>query len=154
MKYYVAYGSNLSVAQMAFRCPDAHVIGKATLKDWKLVFRVHATIEPCKGSEVPVIVWAISERDEQRLDRYEGYPKYYRKQYLSVSVHTPGSKRFNARAMVYIMNAGRSIVPPSPEYFYTISEGYERFHLNRDILIKALNDSYEFQIPDDLKGAW
>lgn len=30
-KYYLAYGSNLSVAQMAQRCPDAVYVGTAVL---------------------------------------------------------------------------------------------------------------------------
>ena len=33
-RYYIAYGSNLSVIQMAIRCPDAKVAGTAVLKDW------------------------------------------------------------------------------------------------------------------------
>ena len=77
MKYYIAYGSNLSVRQMAVRCSDAKVAGKAILPDWKLVFKVHATIEPCEGSEVPVLIWEISDRDEKYLDAYEGFPSYY-----------------------------------------------------------------------------
>lgn len=56
-KYYIAYGSNLSVAQMAHRCPEAKVAGMAALKNWKLVFRIHATIEPCEGRVVPVLIW-------------------------------------------------------------------------------------------------
>ena len=40
---------NLSEEQMAFRCPDAKPAGMAVLKDWKLVFRTHATVEPCEG---------------------------------------------------------------------------------------------------------
>lgn len=30
-KYYIAYGSNLSVEQMAYRCPDAKIAGQAVL---------------------------------------------------------------------------------------------------------------------------
>lgn len=71
-RYYIAYGSNLSVEQMAVRCPDAKVAGMAVLKDWKLAFKVHATIEPCGGRVVPVLVWEISGKDEKNLDRYEG----------------------------------------------------------------------------------
>ena len=66
MKFNIAYGSNLSVEQMAFRCPDAIIAGKAVLHDWKLAFGRHATIEPCPGSEVPVLIWQISEEDESR----------------------------------------------------------------------------------------
>ena len=32
-RYYIAYGSNLSVEQMAIRCPDAKIAGMAALKD-------------------------------------------------------------------------------------------------------------------------
>ena len=34
-KKYIAYGSNLSVRQMAHRCPDARIIGMAAIQDWK-----------------------------------------------------------------------------------------------------------------------
>lgn len=36
-KYYLAYGSNLSMAQMAQRCPDAVYVGTAELKDYRLL---------------------------------------------------------------------------------------------------------------------
>lgn len=38
-KYYLAYGSNLSMAQMAQRCPDAVYVGTAELKDYQLLFK-------------------------------------------------------------------------------------------------------------------
>ena len=80
-KYYLAYGSNLSMAQMAQRCPDAVYVGTAELKDYQLLFKgsqsgSYLTVEPKKGSMVPVLVWRISERDEHYLDRYEGYPSF------------------------------------------------------------------------------
>ncbi|HAE80882.1 MAG TPA: gamma-glutamylcyclotransferase, partial [Lachnoclostridium sp.] len=31
-KKYIAYGSNLSVEQMAFRCPEAKIIGMAAIQ--------------------------------------------------------------------------------------------------------------------------
>ena len=43
-KYYIAYGSNLSVEQMAYRCPDAKIAGQAVLAGWELLFRGCATI--------------------------------------------------------------------------------------------------------------
>ena len=80
-KFYLAYGSNLNVHQMAWRCPGADVAGIATLHDYRLLFRgsgsgFYLTIEPCIGSEVPVGVWSITEADEKALDRYEGYPSF------------------------------------------------------------------------------
>jgi len=147
MKYYVAYGSNLSVEQMAHRCPEATIVGTGILKDWELVFRVHATIEPRKGSTVPVLIWAISERDEARLDRYEGYPRYYVKKYLSVPVQATLG-RFSVRGMVYVMVDGRPITPPSDAYYGIIEEGYERFGFDLGILQHALDESFSRQSTD------
>ena len=68
-KYYLAYGSNLSVAQMVQRCPDAVYIGTAVLTDYQLLFKGsqsgnYLTVEPKKGYTVPLLVWKISDRDE------------------------------------------------------------------------------------------
>lgn len=141
MKYYVAYGSNLSVEQMAYRCPDATIVGTGVLEGWRLVFRTHATIEPCEGFSVPVLVWAISGRDEARLDRYEGFPRYYVKEYLSVPVTAP-TGHFNARGMVYLMTPGNPISRPSGAYFDIISDGYKRFGFDLHILHEALEASW------------
>ena len=82
---YVAYGSNLSVEQMALRCPDATIIGTGRIRDYKLVFRFHADIEKSKGSYVPVLVWKISKADEKRLDIYEGVSSgYYHQEKVKV----------------------------------------------------------------------
>ena len=33
-RYYLAYGSNLNIAQMQFRCPDAVMAGTAVIPDY------------------------------------------------------------------------------------------------------------------------
>ena len=38
-KYYIAYGSNLNLEQMARRCPTAKVVGSTIFKNYRLVFR-------------------------------------------------------------------------------------------------------------------
>ena len=142
MKYYIAYGSNLSVRQMAARCPEARVAGKAVLPDWKLVFKVHATIEPCEGSEVPVLIWEISDRDEKYLDAYEGFPSYYVKQDLEVSMtDLRGKHPRKVTAMVYIMAEGHAIRMPMKGYVDVLVEGYERFGFDKEILRNALLDA-------------
>ena len=73
-KYYIAYGSNLSVEQMACRCPDAKIAGQAVLAGWELLFRGCATIAPNPKKNTPVLVWEISERDEGNLDLYQLTP--------------------------------------------------------------------------------
>ena len=66
-KLYVAYGSNLNMMQMGWRCPTASVVGTGKIIDYKLTFRRVATIEPSVKSEVPVAVWKIEESDEKRI---------------------------------------------------------------------------------------
>ena len=144
MKLYLAYGSNLSVKQMERRCPDAKPIGKAILPDWKLVFKIHATIEPCKGSKVPVLVWKISDRDEQNLDRYEGYPSYYIKQDVEfLMTDLRGRNPRPVTAMVYIMADGHRVRMPMKGYVDILVEGYERFGFDMDILREALRETHD-----------
>ena len=50
-RYYIAYGSNLNVKQMIFRCPGARVIGTAKLEGYRLMFKgsrsgSYLTVEP------------------------------------------------------------------------------------------------------------
>ncbi len=143
-KYYIAYGSNLSVEQMAHRCPDAKVAGMAAIKDWKLVFRTHATIEPAKGRVVPVLIWEISEKDERNLDCYEGYPSYYRKEDLTVTMtDLEGRNPQEVTAMAYLMNDGRPIRRPWQSYYDVLAEGYHRFGFNPYQLELALKEAKE-----------
>lgn len=70
----------MNLNQMAFRCPDAEVVESVRLEGYRLAFRTNgggngvATILPEEGSYVDGVLWRISERDEQHLDHYEGFP--------------------------------------------------------------------------------
>ena len=143
-RLYIAYGSNLSVEQMQVRCPDAKVVGRAVLKDWKLCFKVHADIEPCVGCEVPVLIWEIGEKDEGALDRYEGYPAYYIKKDVDVSMtDLDGDNPREAMAMVYVMTKGHGLRLPWRGYYEVLEEGYERFGFDKGILEQALKEAKE-----------
>jgi len=131
-EYYIAYGSNLNLEQMAWRCPTASVVGAAMLEGYRLVFSTFATIEPQEGARVPVGLWRIDESCEEQLDIYEGYPGLYRKEYVDVSVN---GQTFHA--MVYIMNGGRPN-QPSAGYINTVTRGYEDFGLDKSYLTAAL----------------
>jgi len=143
-KKYIAYGSNLSVEQMAMRCPDARIIGMAALQDWKLVFRTHATIEPADGRVVPVLIWEISDRDEERLDLYEGYPTYYTKRDMVVTMtDLDGKNPQEITAMVYLMEKGHELRVPYRGYLDTLAEGYRRFGFNAYQLELAMKEAEE-----------
>lgn len=138
MKLYVAYGSNLNIAQMQARCPHATIYSSAILSNWELIYRgtptnSHATIRRKKGSIIPVLVWSITNSDEQRLDIYEGYPSYYYKQNIMVNIN--GLRK---KAIVYIMN--KSCLPgrPSARYVNTIRQGYYDNGFDLNILLKSL----------------
>lgn len=143
-RYYVAYGSNLDVGHMAFRCPDAKIAGMTALTDWKLVFKVHADIVPCKGRVVPALVWEISERDEKGLDLYEGYPSYYTKKELDIRLTDfDGTDPKEVTAMVYVMTKGHDESLPAGFYYDILEKGYERFGFNKYQLELALKEAKE-----------
>ncbi len=135
-KLYVAYGSNLNMMQMGWRCPTAKVVGTGKIIGYKLTFRRVATIEPCEKSEVPVAVWKIEDSDERALDRYEGYPDLYRKEMIDVEMSTGEY----VDAMVYIMNLGRPCMPYK-DYLNTIVQGYKDCGLDPSYLNDALIDT-------------
>lgn len=143
-KLYVAYGSNMSVEQMKFRCPNAVLVGTGILKGWSLVFQYHATIEESAGGTVPVVVWEITKADENKLDRYEGFPSYYLKRDVILTYTDQEGNRHEAqKAMVYVMHpsyrGGKK--KPSRDYFEVLSEGYERFGFDKNILQKAYDEA-------------
>ena len=141
-RYYIAYGSNLSTEQMAFRTPDAKIVGKAILYGWQLLFKLHATIEENKEKNTPVLVWEISQEDEKRLDRYEGYPAYYYKKELPVTVFPiDGGEPMGLTAMVYIMTEGHERREPMQSYYEVLEQGYREFHFPMHILEHALRES-------------
>ncbi|MBQ1491264.1 MAG: gamma-glutamylcyclotransferase [Blautia sp.] len=139
---YLAYGSNLSVKQMALRCPDAEIVGKAIIPDWRLVFKLHADIIPEKGSYVPVLVWSISDKDEAALDRYEGFPRYYVKKDFDVTMtDLEGNNPKAVTAMAYIMTEGHFLREPDLFYYMVLQDGYEAFGFDMTLLRKALQEA-------------
>ena len=146
-KLYLAYGSNLNLEQMEYRCPTAKVVGASEMKGYQLLFRgAHegavATVEPNTGNTVPVLVWSITPADEAALDRYEGFPFLYRKEMVKVKLNGK-----TVSAMVYIMNnenstgSRRRLGQPSAYYYATILEGYKDAGFDVDILRQATVDS-------------
>lgn len=134
-RYYIAYGSNLNVPQMKVRCPFATMYKKGELKDYELLFRgnrenAYLTIEPKEGGVVPIVIWEVTEYDEQNLDCFEGYPILYDKKTIMLPDGT--------KAFTYIMNNGLDIGAPTDQYLKTCIEGYEYFGFDTQILLNAI----------------
>ena len=142
MKLYVAYGSNLNLEQMAYRCPDAHIVGRGMIYDYALKYRgsktgAYLTIIREKGKKVPVVVWAISESDEHNLDRYEGFPTFYYKKRMKVALENGKS----IYAMAYVMFDKALPGIPSEYYIQTCLKGYLANGLDVDVFYESLEDN-------------
>ena len=123
-RIYLAYGSNMNIEQMAYRCPRAKLLGTAVLENYRLMFRRTrrpvATIEKEAGCSVPVVLWEITNECEESLDEYEGYPFLYTK--IDVTLEFNGNP---ITAMAYVMTEGQQLGEPHEDYYYTILKGYE-----------------------------
>lgn len=148
-KYYIAYGSNLNIRQMSYRCPGATIVGTGFIKDYQLLFKgsktgSYLTIEKKKGKVVPVVVWKVNEEDERSLDRYEGYPSFYYKQEMEIDIKGIKSKKpYHKKAFVYIMHEDRQLGLPYREYIRVCLEGYTAFGFSPRYLEEAIKISME-----------
>lgn len=140
-KYYIAYGSNMDFEQMAYRCPYAEYVGTSVVEGYELLFKgsktgSYATIEENADCKVPVLVWKITESDEENLDRYEGFPMFYYKKNLMVTVEGR-----TVEAMVYIMGEERCLGKPTDHYYRVLQKAYRKFGFDNCILKTALQKS-------------
>ena len=125
---YFAYGSNLNPEQMQRRCPDSQFIDIATLRGFHLAFTGHsrrwgggvATVLEAPKDQVEGIVWSISDRDLESLDRCEGYPYSYDRSSLEVRLAS-GEPR---SALIYVKQDSNT-ASPSAEYLAVIQKAYE-----------------------------
>ena len=146
-KLYLAYGSNLNVPQMLYRCPEAQLFGTAEIVDYQLLFKgsktgAYLTIERKAGSRVPVGVWSVTEHDEAALDRYEGFPTFYYRREMTVTVKNEKTgKPRRRRAFVYIMHEERALCLPSHAYMETCKAGYQAFGFDQRFLREAIRAS-------------
>ena len=148
-RYYIAYGSNLNIPQMRWRCPSARIIGISEIPDYRLLFKgsqsgAYLTIEPSQGDSVPVGVWEVTAEDELALDHYEGYPKFYYKAEMELPVTGIRSGRTRMRTVfVYIMDESRPFGIPAKYYVDTCRQGYRAFGFDQNKLTEAIQVSAE-----------
>ena len=142
---YIAYGSNINLPQMSFRCPHSKVVGTAVVKGWELEFRGVATIVPKPETEVPVLLWELDPRDIPALNRYEGFPHLYRQSEIDVELNGK-----TVKGMAYLMNRGQ-ISPPSQGYLQTIWDGYKANGMDTSHLVEAAARAYEYASDMNIK---
>ena len=130
-RYYFAYGANMNMDSMSWRCPDARPIGAFTLKDWELEFYSHANVRESTGSGVPGVLWAITEDCETSLDAFEGYPDYYTKR----------SWVQDGKHIMFYEMADFKRGQPNLGYISDIRSSYHYWHLPVEYLDQIVNDT-------------
>lgn len=145
-RLYLAYGSNLNVRQMHFRCPGAKVIGTAEIRNYELLFKgsrsgSYLTIEKKRGGKVPVAVWEVSAENEDALDRYEGFPTFYYKRNMNINVKFKDGTVERRAAFVYVMHEERPLGEPSQAYVDVCREGYREFGFDERFIDNAVERS-------------
>ena len=139
-KIYGAYGSNINLEQMAYRCPHAEVYKVGYINGYRLTFRSggFANIEKSEGDRVPVLLWVITEQCEKTLDHYEGYPSFYIKQNISVEIDNGED---TIEAMFYVMDDKYCQKMQTPtEYYYG---GIERGYKSNGMPVEELKTAFE-----------
>ena len=131
MALYAAYGSNMDPAQMAERCPHSPMAGTGWLDGWRLTFggedigwegALATVVEDAEdpGALVFVVIYELSEGDEQSLDHWDGATLgYYSK--LRVRV---GTRDGDALAWLYVLNDYEGGLP-SARYLGIVSDAAE-----------------------------
>ena len=146
-RLYFAYGSNINLEQMAQRCPDAEVVGPVVLEDYELLFRGNragcgvATIEPLPGSRVHGLLWKLTPQCERSLDFYEGYPRLYGKD--DVTVRAADGRELSVMAYIMTGEMWRDPAIPSQIYYDGIMDGYRQNGLPVKELESALKNAHD-----------
>jgi gamma-glutamylcyclotransferase (GGCT)/AIG2-like uncharacterized protein YtfP len=132
---YFAYGSNLSRRQMNARCPSAVACGRGVLDAHRVEFvQPHeswgggvAGIVADPRSQVPGVIYTLSEADLARLD---GFEPVRNARYRRTAVTVRDENHESVRCWTYV---GR-VFPeapyrPSPAYLETLLEGAREHQL-------------------------
>jgi len=159
--FYFAYGSNLSLTQMARRCPTStfYALGLLHHYTWVIGPRGYANVissppsssppsssvsSPSqKGQEDRVygLLFTLQGTDEALLDRSEGVPNSYTKHLLDVEIvsltaSASGNKKEIAKALVYVDEIRKGTGICKEEYVARMNRGI------RDAVEKGMPREY------------
>ncbi len=139
---YFAYGSNLNHEQMKQRCPESEFVGRAMLKNYKLIYDGYgphrhgavANIVPQVGGTVWGGLFELSQNDLKKLDKFEGYPNVYDRKEVSLE----NDKNDTVAGVFIYYKKLEAIGLPSQEYQDIIIKGAEQCNLPQDYIYKVL----------------
>lgn len=142
MAIYAAYGSNMDPAQMAERCPHSPRRGSGWLEGWRLAFGGEelgwegalATVFEESGQRVFVVLYDLSDSDEESLDQWDGVSLgFYRN--AKVRVETMDG---DVLAWLYVLNAYEGGLPAA-RYLGIMADAAESAGAPADY-VKALRE--------------
>lgn len=144
-RYYFAYGSNMDLNQMAFRCPNSRYEGIGYIHNQRLVFKnTFATIIPSEGDVVPIVIYRISKADEDILDKYEHVPNSYYKITATLAIDNDYGNQI-IEGLLYVMQPVSSYSLPSNNYYNLIKSAYSLHGIDESILIDAMKFTFDKQ---------
>ena len=140
--FYFAYGSNMDHHQMLVeRCPGAKFIAAALLDQHWLFFDGYsaywagavANIDTSENDEIWGGLFEITEEHFNRLDEYEGCPKYYTRKSVEVEIIDIKKK---VTAWTYYREAHPTGLP-SRRYIDAVLHGAKDCGLPEDYVMSA-----------------
>lgn len=132
---YFAYGANLDLRGMNFRCPGYIKIAAAVLADYRLVFRGVADIEPAPGEKVYGALYRLTQTHLAALDRFEAYPMLYTRKIVTVTTNQNQSYD----AIVYQMTSRCGYSEPGNGYLQIVISGCRDWNLPEDHIQTLIN---------------
>ncbi|WP_096202932.1 gamma-glutamylcyclotransferase family protein [Bacillus sp. FJAT-45350] len=147
-KLFAAYGECMNVDHMISTCTEAYPFAWGVIEDHKLEFRSFVNLRKSKACQAPVVLWSVTQEDEEVLDSSEGM-ELYRKDTIIVKltdvneqVAPYGVNHYNEGidAFVYKMK-DEGILPeqaPSLEHYQTILQGYRHNDIDPEPLANAI----------------
>ena len=135
MIIYFAYGYNTNSQHMARRCPDAVFLGSARLLNHKFRFAYHADVVRSRRNTVNGVLWRLTEQCLRNLDKFEGYPVYYKRRPLLIEQGTKLRK-----AVVYTMTRKSDLNLPGPEYLSALLQGYQEHQVDNGQIYRAIEE--------------
>lgn len=155
----LAYGSNLSRAQMLSRCPQAQPIAAVTIQGWRLDFFGARSGNWGPGGVASLVadeagvscgaLYDLTAADEARLDEFEGYPSFYAKREDFAQFIEGAGLAQSDVVFAYLKNDLSFPNPPARAYLETIRQGFSDWDLPLDVLavIELLTQSASYRPP-------
>ncbi|MDO4785810.1 MAG: gamma-glutamylcyclotransferase family protein [Fretibacterium sp.] len=145
--FFLSYDTNMNLEQMKRRCEDAVLLGTTEVEDYRLSFRKsrsshYATMDRQEGARTPAVLWALTRKDMQALELYEGVPHCYQKH--DINVNYQGT---TIKAIVFLLPETNPLGRPAQKYEQLIRKNYDYLGFDPSTLEEALEEASKADPP-------